>query len=107
MDRVRDMTADTRLERRSNMPCRLVPVEDGVGLKFMSAIVKGPEAFRDAMVFVQHARAPFQVRDLPGLEPDHQLALAMSLVLDGLCRLPAPAAETLAAVPEAVDIPAQ
>lgn len=107
MDRVRDMTADTRLERRSNMPCRLVPVEDGVGLQFMNAVVKGPEAFRQAMVFVQHAREPFQVRDLPGLAPDHQLALAMSLVLDGLCRLPAPGAEIRALKPEAVDIPAQ
>ncbi len=106
MDRVSDMTAETWLERRDTMPCRLAPVEDGVGLQFMSAVVKGPEAFREALVFVQQAREPFQVRDLPGLEPDHQLALAMSLVLDGLCRLPAPAAETLAPTPE-VDIPAQ
>lgn len=90
MDRLRDLAPDWRIERRTDMACRLAHTEDGVALEFMNAMVTGPRAFEPAMAFVRDAKAPFRVDALPGLEPDHQLALAISLVSDGLCRIVEP-----------------
>jgi len=77
----------TVLERRTNIPCRIVPVPDGVALQFLNGLITGPVTYDAAMRFVARQTAPFAIADLPGLEPDHQIALGVSLVTDGLCRL--------------------
>jgi hypothetical protein len=58
-----------------------------VALRFLNGLVVGPAHFEQAMRFVEGQTTPFSIADLPGLEPDHQLALGTSLVTDGLCRL--------------------
>jgi lysine-specific demethylase/histidyl-hydroxylase NO66 len=82
-----DLASDSQLERRTDLPCRLVNLDGGVGLQFLNGIIRGPEAFKAAMSFVATQTEPFAVSDLPGLPTDHQLLFASSLVTDGLCRL--------------------
>ena len=82
-----DLASDSQLERRTDLPCRLVNLDDGVGLQFLNGIIRRPEAFKAAMSFVATQTEPFAVSDLPGLPTDQQLLFASSLVTDGLCRL--------------------
>lgn len=89
MDRLRSLDLDWRLERR-DMACRLVQLEDGFGLQFAGAMVTGTAEFEAAMAYVRDAKTSFRIGDLPGLAPDRQLAFAMSLVTDGLCRIADP-----------------
>jgi len=84
---LRGFTIDTLLERRTNLPCRMVKTHDGVGLRFSNGLIKGPAVFSAAMVFVASRAEPFRVSDLPGLPAKHQLVFASSLVSDGICRL--------------------
>jgi bifunctional lysine-specific demethylase and histidyl-hydroxylase NO66 len=79
--------AETLLERRSNLPCRVVPIDEGVALQFLNSLVKGPASFEMAMRFVASQATAFAVSDLPGLSAEHQLVFATTLVMDGLCRL--------------------
>lgn len=81
------LTSDTLLERRTNLPCRVVKIDDGVGLQFLNRLIKGPTVFEAAMDFVAVRSEPFRVSDLPRLPADYQLLFASSLVSDGLCRL--------------------
>jgi ribosomal protein L16 Arg81 hydroxylase len=87
MENLGDLASDSQLERRTDLPCRLVDLDDGVGLQFLNEIIRGPEAFKAAMSFVATQTEPFAVSDLPGLPTDQQLLFASSLVTDGLCRL--------------------
>jgi lysine-specific demethylase/histidyl-hydroxylase NO66 len=87
MEQLGDLARDSQLERRTDVPCRLVNVDGGVGLQFLNGIIQGPAAFKAAMSFVATQTEPFAVSDLPGLSPEHQLLFAASLVTDGLCRL--------------------
>lgn len=85
-EKLSTISDDTRLERRCNLPCRVVPIDDGVGLQFLNGLVKGSAAFEPAMQFVANQTTPFAVNDLPGLPSEHRVIFASSLVADGLCR---------------------
>jgi ribosomal protein L16 Arg81 hydroxylase len=83
-----DLTSDTVLQRRTNVCCRVLEIDDGVvGLQFLNGLIKGPAAFQSAMSFIATRVEPFAPSDLPGLSEDEQLVLASSLVTDGLCHL--------------------
>lgn len=82
-----DLSGETKLERRSNVPSRLVKSDDSVALQFLNGLVTGPLEFEQAMLFIKDQDKPFSIGELPGLEPDHQIALGISLVSDGLCRI--------------------
>lgn len=84
---LRELSGETVIERRTNIPCRSVKSGDGVALQFLNGVITGPSQFENAMRFVEVQTAPFAISDLPDLAPDHQLALGLSLVTDGLCRL--------------------
>lgn len=79
------VTGETILQRRSNVPCCVLKNDDGVGLRFLNGLIKGPPAFGPALEFVATRTEPFAASDLPGLPEDHQRVLASSLVTDGLC----------------------
>jgi ribosomal protein L16 Arg81 hydroxylase len=81
------LTAHSLLERRTDLPCRVVEMDDGIGLQFLNGLIKGPAAFKAAMDFLATCDEPFTPADLPGLPAEHQLVFASSLVSDGLCRL--------------------
>lgn len=84
---LRNLTSNTLLERRMNFPCRVVKVDDDVGLQFLNGMIKGPVIFEASMDFVAKRIKPFKVSDLPGLPAKHQIFFASSLVSDGLCQL--------------------
>lgn len=86
-ENIAGLTRATKLERRSTVPCRLVSIDNQAGLQFLNSLIKGPEEFREALHYVSSTSVPFQISDLPGLEAPHQLALASTLVSDGLCRI--------------------
>jgi hypothetical protein len=87
IENLRGLTSDSLLERRTDLPCRVLKIDDGVGLQFLYGLIRGPEVFKAAMNFVATQTEPFVISDLPGLPADHQLLFASSLVTDGLCRL--------------------
>ncbi|HSK70633.1 MAG TPA: cupin domain-containing protein [Pyrinomonadaceae bacterium] len=87
MENLPSLARDTVIQRRTNVPCRVIKIDDGVGLQFLNGLIKGPVDFEDAMKFVALNTAPFTASELPGLPNDHQLILASSLVADGLCYL--------------------
>ncbi|MGV3489800.1 MAG: cupin domain-containing protein [Devosia sp.] len=81
------LTRETVLQRRTNMPCRVIEEDQAVTLRFSNGVIRGPSALGAAMDFVVSRKEPFSVADLPGLSEDHQLLVASSLVADGLCYL--------------------
>lgn len=86
-----DLNSDSILQRRINVPCRVQNIDTSVvGLQFLNGMIKGPIAFESAMNFVSSRTEPFTVSELPGLSKDHQLALATSLIKDGLCYVTGP-----------------
>jgi hypothetical protein len=87
MEDLGGLTTDSLLERRVDLPCRVVKLDGGVGLQFLNGLIRGPEVFNAAMHFVAAQTEPFAVSDLPGLPAEHQLLFSSSLVTDGLCRL--------------------
>ena len=82
------ITGETMLQRRDNVPCKLVITDDSATLQFLNGQITGPRDFEIAMRFAMDHVGDFAVSELPSIEPDKQLALAMSMVTDGLCRLP-------------------
>jgi ribosomal protein L16 Arg81 hydroxylase len=81
------LNSDTVLHRRTNIPCRVLNIDDGVGLQFLNGLIKGPVHFGAAMEFVAARTEPFTASDIPGLPKDHQLVFASNLITDGLCFL--------------------
>ncbi len=86
MNKLHAIATDSKVERRQDVPCRLVDTDKGIGLQFLGSVIEGPPAFEPAMRFVMQQTDAFKVGTLPDLEPDHQRALMASLITDGLCR---------------------
>lgn len=87
MDALPGLNPDSLLERRRNVACRVIRLDDQVGLQFLTGLIKGPAELEPAMQFVRESCAPFRIGALPGLTAAQQLIFARSLVSDGLCRL--------------------
>ena len=86
-DRLDQLAGQSRLQRRSNLPCRVLQADNELGLQFVNSLIKGPAEFGPALRFVAQSIEPFSVADLPGLSPDLQIALATALIADGICRM--------------------
>lgn len=86
LDAVPSIELHTRLVKRPHLYCRVIPVEDSIGIQFARSIVRGPEHYREAMVFVAEIDGPFMVADLPALDDEAKVALGQRLVRDGLLR---------------------
>lgn len=84
LDRLPSIDARTRLIRRPNLYCRVVPVEDQVGLQFSRSIVRGPANYEDAMLFITRITGSFEVAELPSLDDASRISLAKRLIRDGL-----------------------
>lgn len=87
MENLPDLTSDSILQRKIDIPYRILNIDDGVGLQFLNGLIKGPIGLEPAMRFVAASTQPFTVSELPGLSESHQLVFASSLVADGLCSL--------------------
>lgn len=77
------LEAQSLVRRAARLPARLVPVGGSIGLQFAQALVVADADHKAAFDFLLGQCAPFRVADLPGLEPEAQLALAEKLIQDG------------------------
>jgi ribosomal protein L16 Arg81 hydroxylase len=84
LDGLSAIDTGTRLIRRPHLSCRVIPVEDQIGLQFSRSIVRGPASYEDAMLFITRARGSFAVAELPSLDGPSKISLAKRLVRDGL-----------------------
>ncbi|GAB1620842.1 hypothetical protein AAOGI_08920 [Agarivorans albus] len=85
---INNIQPSTKLIRRYHLPCRIISLSDTeIGLRFLGALIKGPNSFEDAMNFVINQVSSFYVADIPNLPEEHQCVFAMSLVKDGLCTI--------------------
>jgi len=87
LDSLAAIGADTLLEKRGPLKCRLIEDANGAALQFPGNTVRGPAVFREAMLWVARAREPFRVRALPdSLSDTRKVDLARRLVRGGLLR---------------------
>lgn len=81
-----DIDVNSEIVRRPNIHCRLVKMDQGVALRFLGSLIKCPAEFEPAIRFVMKQSDPFKVMNIPGINSAYQVALATSLITDGLCR---------------------
>lgn len=86
-EKIAQLAANSVLERRRNMRCRVVQQEDGVALEFLFSTISADASFEDAMHFIVKSETRFRVSDLPGLDLKQQIDLSANLVREGLCRI--------------------
>jgi bifunctional lysine-specific demethylase and histidyl-hydroxylase NO66 len=95
VDALPSLTADTKVERKQHLHARILSLDSGVALQFSQTLVQGPKTFGQAFEFVLDRDLPFRLGDLPGLDPDQQLALGTTLLSDGFLRLSSVQSEDL------------
>lgn len=81
-----DVTLDSKMERRTNLQSRVIPVGDEIGIQFSHVLVLAPNSYREGMEFVEASVGPFLVRDIPGLDEEHRINLVVNLTRDGFLR---------------------
>jgi ribosomal protein L16 Arg81 hydroxylase len=87
VDELASIGADTLLEKRGRLKCRLIEDAGGAALQFPGNTVRGPAVFREAMLWVARSSEPFRVRALPdSLNEARKVDLARRLVRGGLLR---------------------
>jgi ribosomal protein L16 Arg81 hydroxylase len=91
MNMLDQISPTTPLERRPNVAVQVLETPDGVGLRFHNSLLRVPPEASAAMQFIVERAEPFMVDAIPDLTADEKIALAKSLVRDGLCRMAEPA----------------
>ncbi|ORV13425.1 cupin domain-containing protein [Mycobacterium celatum] len=80
---------DTLVVKYQPLYSRVVADTGNVGLQFAQLLIKVGPDHKAAIKFVAGSSKPFRVRELPGLSPEQQTALARTLITTGfLVRLP-------------------
>jgi hypothetical protein len=84
--RAKDLRLQSRVGRRSGIPCAVECVDEKARIRIASNSVQGPAAILPALEFVA-ARSRFRVADLPGLSDSSKVVLTRRLILEGLLKI--------------------
>ena len=88
INQVNNITSDTKVIKRANMPCRLIDRIVSVSLQFPGNSVNGPKSYELAMQYIANSSEAFTPKSLPdSLSEEKKITLIRRLLRGGLLRI--------------------
>ncbi|MGD1919812.1 MAG: cupin domain-containing protein [Pleurocapsa sp.] len=88
INQINNITLDTKVVKRSNMPCRLIDKISSVSLQFPGNSINGPKSYELAMQYIAKTTTSFSVKSLPdSLKEDKKINLIRRLIRGGLLKI--------------------
>ena len=85
LDRIPNLTLETKLTKRENMPTKVIQVGNFSRIIFPGNVIKGPVQITSVFEYIAQSEE-FFVKDIPNVNDDNKLKLAKRLIRGGLLK---------------------
>jgi ribosomal protein L16 Arg81 hydroxylase len=85
LDKIPNLTLETKLTKRENMPTKVIQVGNFSRIIFPGNIIKGPAQITSVFEYIAQSEE-FFVKDIPNVNDDNKLKLAKRLIRGGLLK---------------------
>ena len=85
LDKIPNLSLETKLTKRDNMPTKVVQMGDFSRIIFPGNIIKGPAQIASVFDYIAQSKN-FLVKDIPQVNDDNKLKLAKRLIRGGLLK---------------------